>query len=159
MSRSLRALLSGSRDTLERDPSDVLDHPRLFLGEAPTVRSGETGGASLAFLRDLHARRLEIVARMEGYSDRDATSGWKELLEFYREVGAGRKAREVAWFLVHLHPTDVNARLQLARILSAEEEAVVRFAVLREAARLSSESVPVRRELTRVSEFLGLNRP
>ncbi len=155
--RALRALLAGSRDTLEDDPSDVLDHPRLFLGEAPPFRSGETGGASLAFLRDLHARRLEIVARMEGYSDRAAASGWKELLDLYREAGAGRKAREVAWFLVHLYPTDVNARQQLARILSAEEEAVVRFAVLREAARLSPRGAPVRRELAEVSEFLGLN--
>lgn len=99
---------------------------------------------------------MSILARMEGHADRDAISGWRELLALYLDVGAARKAREVAWLLARLRPHDLEAKLQLVRTLTAPEEAVIRFSLLSEAARLSPNDQSVRRALTEVSEFLGL---
>ncbi len=153
--RALRALLeSGGEASVVDDPSDLLDHPRLFL---QGVQPGSLpGGVSLDQVRNAHERRMSILARMEGHADRDAISGWRELLALYLDVGAARKAREVAWLLARLRPHDLEAKLQLVRTLTAPEEAVIRFSLLSEAARLSPNDQSVRRALTEVSEFLGL---
>ena len=67
-----------------------------------------------------------------------------------------RKAREVAWLIARLRPDDLEAKLALVRTLAAPEEAVVRFSLLGEAARLSPNDQSVRRGLMEVAEFLGL---
>lgn len=137
--RALQALLAlrGEKSAAgsfrpPEDPSDLLDQPRL-LGlpyDPPGLEASEGAARWRASLRSAHERRMEILQRMAGFADSDLVPLWRKLLSLYQELKAARKAREVAWYLVHLHPGGKEEWLALAETLSAPEEALARIAAL-----------------------------
>lgn len=120
---------------LPADPSDLLDHPRLLGPEYPWPRRGPAGAARpverwLESLRSALARREEILSKMEGFGDSDVVSRWREFLALYREIGAERKAREVAWYIVLLRPESIDDRRALLETLDRPGEALLRLRIL-----------------------------
>jgi tetratricopeptide (TPR) repeat protein len=141
---ALLALLPPEKDAtadtgLPEDPSDFLDCPRLLRAQYPWERRGPAGAAEgwLERTRSALARRGEILAKMEGFGDSDVAARWRELLALYEEIGAERKAREVAWYVVALRPESVEDRRVLAATLDGPGEALVRLRVLEAALRLA----------------------
>ena len=73
---------------------------------------------------------------MRGYSDSDVVPLWRDLLSLYQELKAVRKAREVAWYLVHLRPNGGEEWRELARTLTAPEEVMARISALETALKI-----------------------
>jgi tetratricopeptide (TPR) repeat protein len=143
-----------------KDPSDFLDHPRLFLRPAYLRHlGGELPGAPpgwLERLRSAQARRRLILASMKGFGDADMVPRWRELSAIYVDLGASRKAREVAWYVIGLQSSKLEDHLALAVLLSKGEEVVSRIQVLSAALRLAPGDAALAKMMAEAREFLGL---
>jgi len=120
------------------DSSDLLDHARLLRPEAYSrlrAMQNEAFKARLEALRKVSKRRREII----DHNKEDADAPWIELFDLYREVGARRKARELAWFLLERKPKDVASYLRLARAIDRPEEVVERLSIVERGLKVDEE--------------------
>jgi tetratricopeptide (TPR) repeat protein len=132
------------------DPSDLLDHPRLLLHPA-------LSGPRFERLRAAHRRRRDLLAASNGTAGRESLARWREVLALYQDLGAGRKAREAAWYLCSIFPDDLEASRFLVRALSSPEEVVLRLRVLKSALRLAPGDVELRSMFAGSRASLGLS--
>jgi predicted Zn-dependent protease len=142
---------NGSESGATGDPSDLLDHPRL-LAALPPSSSGEWPARVLS----AHQRRSAIVSRLGEPAGADLAPPLRELLALYREAGAERKARETAWYLVHLQPSLIEDQRRLAQTLSSPEEVVAKLSVLRSAFRLVPGDPEIAARIAEARALLGL---
>jgi predicted Zn-dependent protease len=162
--RVLRAIAAGAPGAGRggaaiEDASDLIDNADLLdlvSAEAAAKMALGASGKGIDGVRELRRRRDEVIARMSGIPDRDCLSRWRELLALYRDAGARRKARELAWYLDWLEPRSAGASLELARVLDRPEESLQRLS----AASRGLESRPGDAELQAIAaaarDFLGL---
>jgi predicted Zn-dependent protease len=142
-----------------RDPSDLLDNARLILEPFRSTSEAAPGaGGAWSRLRWGHGRREELVARVRGRpeGDRDAIRLGHELLALYLELGAARKARELAWRLVSLRPREVEEYRRLAAVLALPEEVLARLQTIERALALAPHDAVLAEERLETRAFLGL---
>ncbi len=147
-------------ETLTVDLSDFLDHPDLCsrLRRVAIVRENAQALARLDLALEILEKRNALIARMKEQSNDAVLSIWKELARLYSDVGAPRKAREVAWFLWNSDRRSLSANLLLAKSLSRREEVLPRLAALERAARTASQSAEVESLLRETRAALGVTR-
>ena len=168
--RALRLLLdareapdSEPRRTASLDPSDAIDHPHLFrralfLGRpADPAASTAPLPAGLRSIPGILARRDRIVHSMRDRADGDVITSFEALHSLYVEVNARRKARETAWYLVHLDPSSAASSLRLAQTYSAAEHIMVRLSALQNTLRLAPGHPDASRLLQDERGHLGLS--
>ena len=152
--RAALELLEGppGGEALPGDPvSDLLDHARL-------LRSPSLSGPRVAELREAERRRGELLldVRKPGGASGPAID---ELLALYRGLGAARKAREAAFYLVASSPGDPNGYRRLAASLPAPEEVVARLWAAKKGLRLAPGDPALLRVEEEALAFLGLKGP
>ena len=134
------------------DPSDLLDAPRL-------VRSPLVRGSWIEGVRDALTSRDALFDRMRTTKEGEDLKLWEELWSLYRGIGASRKSRELAWYLLGRSRDSAEAHLRVAATLSAPEECVVRLWALRGAERLAPGRPEIRAQIDEARAALGLGKP
>ncbi len=143
------------------DPSPLLDHPRFLENSSYTAANDEAGdserpaGAFLSRLRVLHRQRETRLEDLRGKSDAAGATGWNHLIDLYVEHGALRKAREAAWYLIHLRPDDVEAHRTLIRVLSRPSEVIERLSVIERALVLAPGDEELQKLRREARSFVG----
>ena len=143
------------------DPSPLLDHPRFLENSNYTAANDEAGdserpaGAFLSRLRVLHRQRETRLEDLRGKSDAAGATGWNHLIDLYVEYGALRKAREAAWYLIHLRPDDVEAHRTLIRVLSRPSEVIERLSVIERALVLAPGDEELQKLRREARSFVG----
>jgi predicted Zn-dependent protease len=171
--RALVALIEGEGEAARPvDPSDLLDLPRLLRlrgyyrgavessgGDASSSPAaagvGDAAWERAAPLRALDDGRTRVIALLPGAGAATAER-LRELLAIYVQGGAARKARELAFYLVHLQPREVEDRRRLARILERPEEVMPRLQALKAALHLAPGDADLGEQLAAARRFLGL---
>ena len=129
--RMVAAAAAGDREpSHEVDVSDLLDHQSLRERSLslPSFRGQGKARDLLERARRLSRQSDRLLAAMKDFGDRDVVSSWRSLYRIYVQGGAGRKARETAWYLWRLNPSGADENLLLGRALSRREEVLSRLA-------------------------------